>query len=502
MTKLISDFKLKKLTYVLFILRMLRVSISILTLPLIAKYFGANDEKDGWILATAIYSTLGLAIWGPINETFRTKFVTIRELEGETIALSKTSSLISFILIVSVIISIIIFFYKGHIAYYIDPDASVSRHGLISFLIYLLIPTLLLNQLSSIGISILNAYDVYLVPEIAGSFASVCNLILIVYLVPIMGIYALVISQYAGIIFLLLAIIYFIIKLDVKIPYSLLIKWKDIRMFLIFAIPFLFPYFFGQVSLIIEKWLANSLGNSMVSILDYARQFGMLIQAIISSVLATIMIPNLSKKFSKGDHLGLFKTITDSLSTTFVIMSVTATFLIGSSTPITHFFFDQGNLTKIQLNEISQLMSLYGFALLSVVLYLFLGFILLSTDKAKTYAFWGVLAQLLVISINVFLVDYFGIFIFPISFGLAHFISAAILFTYINRDFKIRLLRSVLVKIGIVLFISFLLYIINKNIILNSLFITLMFNAFLVLILVVLFSNFLEINFKRLFNQY
>jgi hypothetical protein len=38
-------------------------------------HFGANDEKDGWILATAIYSTLGLAIWGPINETFRTKFV-------------------------------------------------------------------------------------------------------------------------------------------------------------------------------------------------------------------------------------------------------------------------------------------------------------------------------------------------------------------------------------------------------------------------------------------
>jgi putative peptidoglycan lipid II flippase len=477
----------------------MRVSISILTLPLIARYFGVSDEKDAWILATAIYSTIGLAIWGPINETFRTKFVTMKELEGETIALSRTASLIGFIFFLTTIVSILIFLYREQLAYYIDPNASVLRHNLISLLLYLLIPSLLLNQLSSIGTSILNAYDVYIVPEIAGSIASVCNLLLIIYLVPLIGVYALVISQYIGVIFLLLAILYFIKKINISISYFSTIKWKELRFFLIFALPFFLPYFSGQISLIIEKWLANSLGNGKVSTLDYARQFGMLVQGIISSVLATIMIPNLSKKFAQRDQLGLFKAINDSLSTTFVALSITTTFLIGSSFPLTHFFFDQGNLTNFQLNEISLLMSLYGFALIAVVLYLFFGYLLLSTEKGKVYAFWGVIAQILVIVINIVFVNYFGIFIFPISFGVAHFIIAIVLFFYADDRYKFKLLKSVLVKSGVVLIISLLLYVLNINIKLNSPFLIISINSLFVVILIILFSNLLELNFKRIF---
>ena len=48
-------------------------------------------EKDMWVLVTTFLLTVGTAIWGPINETFRAKFVFIKEQEGEAKAIMSTT---------------------------------------------------------------------------------------------------------------------------------------------------------------------------------------------------------------------------------------------------------------------------------------------------------------------------------------------------------------------------------------------------------------------------
>ena len=83
----------KKITFYLFGFKLLRLLFSLITLPITANLFGVSIERDSWVLVTSFITVIGLTIWGPLNETFRAKFIFIKEKEGDIIALSKTVSL-------------------------------------------------------------------------------------------------------------------------------------------------------------------------------------------------------------------------------------------------------------------------------------------------------------------------------------------------------------------------------------------------------------------------
>ena len=85
--------------------------MGILNLSLTAKYFGVSLEKDVWLLAISVVLFLDMAFWGPINETFRSKFIFLRSEIGEIKALQKTKSLLFFTFIISVILVCVVSIY-------------------------------------------------------------------------------------------------------------------------------------------------------------------------------------------------------------------------------------------------------------------------------------------------------------------------------------------------------------------------------------------------------
>jgi putative peptidoglycan lipid II flippase len=489
-----SQSNIKKTTFYLFILRLFRMSISIVTLPLTAKYFGVSIERDAWILITTLFSTVGLALWGPIDETFRTKFVFLKEKEGEEVALSRAVSLVGFTFLVTIAISLLIFIFTEPIANALDATGSPQKLSLIISLMWIMLPTLLINQVTSISISVLNAYDVYYLPEFAGTIASVCNLLFIIFLAPIVGIYSLAVSQYVAILLLFIAVIIYLRKQSFKIRTFWVIYWDDVKIFLLFALPFFFPYFVGQINQLAEKWIANSLGDGSVSALDYARQFSMLLQGVISSVLTTVMVPMLAKSFAQKDTVGFANIIKENFTTCFVIMCLTVPVLIGSATPLCKFFFEHGKVSSASLLLIINLMRFYGLALVGIILYVIFGLILLASNKGKIYAFWGILAQVVVLFFNITLVHRWGIYVFPISMGIGHLLTACILCYFNNIDDKWSIFKRIVKYTTVLLFISAVLYFINLKPISDLAIVELLLNALVLLVLFVAFSKFLDIS--------
>ncbi|WP_347052937.1 murein biosynthesis integral membrane protein MurJ [Flavobacterium olei] len=488
------ESNLKTTTFYLFILRLLRMSLSIVTLPLTAKYFGVSIERDAWILTTTIFSTFGLALWGPLDETFRTKFVFIKEMEGEKAALSKAVSLVGFTVLVTIILSFIVLMFTHPIAHLLDPTGSPKKLSLIVSLMMIMLPTLLINQVTSIGISVLNAYDIYYLPEFAGSVASVCNLLMIIFLAPVIGIYSLAISQYVAILLLLIAVIYYVRKQSFKLRPFWIIYWKDIKVFILFALPFFFPYFAGQINQLAEKLIANSLGDGSVSSLDYARQFSMILQSVISSVLTTVMVPMLAKSFAQKDKDQFAIIVKENFTTCFAIMCLTVPIFIGSATPLIKFFFEHGKVSSDALLVITNLMRYYGLAFIGIILYIIFGLILLASNKGKIYAFWGILAQVIVLVFNISMVNKLGINVFPISVGLGHLLTAFILSYFVMLDGKVLMYLRIAKYISILFIISGVLYFLNLKPVSNVMFIQLLVNAIVLLIMFTIFSKFLDVN--------
>ena len=493
-----AEKSISKITILLFILRIIRIFISIVTLTFSAKYFGVSIERDTWILVTTVITTVGNALWGPINETFRAKFIFIKSEEGENKALKKVSSLLGFIILATLVIGVITGLCSEYISR-IMMQGSIKDLELFSLLLLIMLPTLLINQLVNIGISILNAYDIFYLPEIIGTITGLFSLAIIAFSAPIIGIYSLAISQYVSITVLLLVIFLYIRKKRIAIWGNLfLIRWEYISGFIIFALPFFFPYFVGQCNGFMEKWLAGQMGTGIVSSLDYSRQFTIVMQGVLSGVLSTVMIPTLSKFYCNKDYVNCGKSLLDYLKVCSLILCCVLPFLIGAADPICNFFFNRGNIDTESLNLIIKLSQLYGIAFIGIIFYLIFGVTLLSINKGKTYALYGVITQILMLIINLSLCGIYKSYVFPISLLICHAFSSCIMLLKCKEIIDLKLIFFKLIKLIVLLSIYTITVFFINQYIPNKMVIDITINLILFLIIGVMSLFILGYNIRKL----
>ena len=424
----------KKVSIYLFGLRLIRTAISIITVSLSAKYFGIGIERDVWLLVLAFITTINLAVWGPINETFRTKFIFLREKEGEIEALRRTASLLSFIVLGTILVSLVILLFPEQLMAVIAPSVSGEGTRLFVKMLYFLVPTFLINQLVTIGTSILNAYESFYVPEIVNFFSGILNVLCLLLLAPVIGINSLVVSIYLSSILLLIVLILCIRKKRIRIRIPILFSWEAVKPFVFFSIPFFIPYFVSQCNAILEKSLSNLMGTGIVSTIDYARRFTEILLSVFLSVLSSVLVPVLSKYYSGQDYSGFYSVFKQYVQVVFLLLSLTIPLLIGAALPIDTFFYFRGEVTMDTVNNIALLTQFYGIAFISVAFYLFFGLTLLAQNRGKKYAVFGALAQVIMIVFDLAFYRILGIYTFSIALFISHTLMAIVM--YLNLDIQ------------------------------------------------------------------
>jgi peptidoglycan biosynthesis protein MviN/MurJ (putative lipid II flippase) len=146
-------------------------------LPLSVKYFGISVERDIWILTSAFISTITAVFFGPLNEIFRAKFVFLRETAGEAEALRKLQSLLLFIVFGVLTLSVLVLLFPRQIKIFVAPAVEGGgQTDMFVRLLYLAVPNLLIQQCINIGMSTLNAFNVFYIPEVVGGITSFINL--------------------------------------------------------------------------------------------------------------------------------------------------------------------------------------------------------------------------------------------------------------------------------------------------------------------------------------
>ena len=288
----------------LFLLKIFKLPLNLLLLSVTAKYYGISLEKEIWLLALATVTTLDLALWGPINETFRAKFIMVKEEISLKRALYFTQSLLFYFVVFSLLIVLYILFFPRHLGTIIGQTYDLNQLKILSKMLYIVAPFLLLNQLIQVGNSILNAFNVFFVLEISSFFSTIINIILIVLLSDKVGIYALPVSNYVSSLFLMVFILYFFKKHKIYLFSNIWnFKFDGFLLFFNFALPFFVPYFFGQVNTFVEKILATNLYTGAVSIIDLSNRIPNLFYGIVVSIVSTILLPILTKLFISKDKL-------------------------------------------------------------------------------------------------------------------------------------------------------------------------------------------------------
>lgn len=475
---------------------------SIITLSISSKYFGVSIDRDQWVLAMGFILVLDLAIWGPINETFRAKFVFLQHEIGDKEVIEKVRSMFSFINFITLVLVVIILIYPRALTSIIAPSYNKMQLAHLTKMVLILTPSFLLNQICQFMTSVLNAHNTFYIPEAAGLATAVLNIILIIVLAPRFGIYALAFGYYLGVLLLFLLLLIQMRKLKINLignPFKF--KFNDVKPFILFALPFYLPYFLAQVNSVVEKSIASTLNVGIVSIIDYSRKFSDSAISVLTSVFFTMLLPLLSQYYSKKDDKRFLVEFKSMYQLSFLIITFIVGIFSGCPGAIIGLFYNKGNITADALNKISNMSMFYSWSAVPITLYILLGVVLLSSDNGRVYAIFGSVAQVIMILINLLFNKIFGIYTFPFSLFISHIIASAFLF----HRFPIKnhqLFLTTIKGIAQIALCSFVLYYLNQKISMlhqiNSLFIIVL-NITMIGLFLLIFSHIAKTNDKETF---
>lgn len=420
-----------------------------------------------------------MAIWGPINETFRAKFIFLREELGENEALQKARSLLVFTNGITIMLVILVLWKPELVAAVIAPKYKGEQLAMLLFMIRVIAPTFLFNQITQLFTSILNAYNSVYIPEIAGFISGIINLVLIVVLAPRIGILSLVYAYYIALFLLLFLLIFQIRSKKINLFGNFkAVKFSDSVPFILFSLPFFLPYFIGQISLVIEKSISSSLGAGIVSTIDYARKFSDIMVSILLSVLTTIFVPLLSSHFMKSNWKAFVLELRQVYQLGFLIFTSFVAIFTACPHALIGILYQNNKISSFALHQISSLAMCYSWCAAAIFFYYIFGIGLLSSKKQKYFAFYSVAAQLIMIALNLIFYKNLGIYVFPLSLFLSHAIAAFLMFRKLPYG-RNELMGITIKYLPILLGVVLLMYLLNVNLIFfSSAFLVLLINIF------------------------
>lgn len=444
-------------------MQLLKGCFSIALVMTTASLFGAGIERDSWVIGWSVQVIVFKLLFGPINEVFRSRFIQIKEEKGEPHALKSAFSLLFILFLVSIIvITLFIIFRSSLVPLFAPGYNSLADRFIIEEMILMLIPTLILSELITLFVALLNSYQSFYLPEIFGVFSVLFNIILLLLIGPYWGIKTLVLANYISSILLFSMLIYFVFKRRIFPSFSS-ISFPSATPYLLFSIPLYFSYSFGQLNAWVERILVSFLAVGHTSALDYARKFIDMPITIIITVGSTVMAPMLAAiwvKEKKSEHFQhqFFQFLRLGL---LIISPIVLVFSVGSF-DLVELLLHRGNFEKEWIKPTAETLGWFGFGLYGLVFYSISGQALLIQKKAGRYALIGISAQLIPIVINYFFYKDYGLAVFGMSWCIAQYVSGLIMFLCV-QSFQRQSLYQMLLLLLILLINLIVAYVLIQN---------------------------------------
>lgn len=275
-----------------------RAVLTVAAVMISAGYFGASLERDAWVLAASAVTLLTQILFGPVNETFRVKYLHRVGAEGESEAQRSAAALLKWVVVLSTGVSLIVALCPGLLMAVLAPGFSGAGYAFVARVLAAYFPSLILAELILLLSSMLNAYRSYYLPEFFAIASVALSIAAMVLTARYIGIYSLVIAAYLSQGILLLILVRALRRRRIPLWPDGLASWRTVMPYFWFGMPLYLCYLTGQLHAVVERRICTILGEGSVSILDYARKFLELPMSVLMGVAASVVAPLLARQVS------------------------------------------------------------------------------------------------------------------------------------------------------------------------------------------------------------
>lgn len=459
---------------------------SIALLMTSASVFGADIQRDAWVLAWSIQIVVSKFLFGPLNETFRAKFTSIRYQDGAINAMKSFLSLVFFVILASMLVVLLFVLFKTDFFFLFAAGyTSLPERQFIEWMMLLMIPNILLSELIALGVGVLNSFKQFFWPEIIGLSSTLLNIILLISFGKYWGIYTLVFVHYLSS-FVFLFVLIQKIRRYLPNQWWSFISWSRARAYLLFGFPIFFIYAVGQLNVWAEKYLISFLPVGSNTVLDYARRFSDLPITMVISIAIVVMSPLLSRIWNEEQNsLNFQSSFLQYLRLALLLVSPVCLLFVLNGEALVSLLLLRGQFDGVWLSPAVDMLQWMGLGILGVVFYSISGQALLVQGRPMVYAFVGGCAQALPIMFNFLCFEKYGLVWFACTWAVAQLVCGVVMFILVkvkNSKLLFELLRLFILLLC-ALFVSFL----AKKLLLNhSHFVQLIGSAFIFLFFLII----------------
>lgn len=317
--------------------------ISVITQVIIASFFGLSAQLDDYLIAVTIPTILITILYASINDTFLPAYAKAHtEKKGSIVA----GKWLTILFVLSVFVSCILYLVSWNLLNW--GFTSTSKEALSYF--HLMLFSIPLAAISALLMSIAYYENRFFAPPAAQVLGAVCNALCIVLLHNSMGAWALPVGFVVSIAVQLLLMLGFVSR--IKLIFSG-IEWKPI---LVLIAPVLLAAFLLRSDTWLMRRFSTQGGEGMVSAINYASRLFALTSGIITSGVAVLFTPLLSRAWAEKDMKRFAHVYKKGVLSMLLLATTTTVILVLLRQPLISALLVRGKFTAQDAVLVSQYM--------------------------------------------------------------------------------------------------------------------------------------------------
>ena len=324
-------------------------------------------ELDAFSAANRVSETLfTLIAAGALGSAFLPTFTAFLVNNDRASAWKLASSLINLITLILSLAAILAAWFAPQIVYLIAPGLSRDPNlfALATSLLRIQSISAVLFGLGGLVISILNAHQVFFVPQITAAMYQIGQIFGVLVLARWMGIYGLAWGVVIGALLFLVIQLPALFRLKGDFTFSLGGRNPDIRK----VMQLMGPRVFGTAVVQLNFWVNNNLASRMtegsIISLSYGFMLMLMAQAAIAQSVAIAALPTFSAQYALGKVDEMRMSLASTLRSMFLLALPASVGLILLARPIVAMLYQRGKFTEVTTEMTAWALTWYAAGLL------------------------------------------------------------------------------------------------------------------------------------------
>ena len=399
--------KVAKSAMMLMIITMISKVIGFLRETVLVSVHGAGVVADSYITALNIPLVVFTIIGVALATTFIPIYFEVEKEEGKDKALGFANNIFNIVIIISILLSILGFIFAEPLTKVFAMDFSGEKLAIATNFTRYMIWGMIFIALSNMMTAWLQINGNFTIP---GMIAFPYNVFMITGIIisangnltvlSVLSLFAMI-SQF-------LFQFPFAYKNGYRYKFSLNVKDTYLKKMLILLIPVSIGVGVNQLNMVIDRTLASTLGDGVITILNGANKLNNFVLGIFISTITAVIYPLLSRLSISNKTDEFDKTIRNSINSVLMIMLPISIGAIILAEPIVRIVFERGKFTPQDTAMTAIALSCYAVGMVGVGLRDVLTQIFYSIKDTKTPMINGVFAMILNIVLNLVLIKVLG----------------------------------------------------------------------------------------------